>query len=290
LHGRFPRGRSEFPGEVVAYLARQVGVAPADLGFYEWSGRTFEYHRRQVRTFLGFRECTVADADKLTSWLATEVCHRERRAERVREQLVGRCRAEGVPERRGGRGRAEGIEPPAPSRVGRIGGSALRQSEDTLMRQVAGRIPPEAATAMQRLIAEASDDPAEAAAREVFTQIKDDPGNVSLNTMRTEIAKLTAIRAIGLPTAVFADIEPKVVAGWRERAGMEAPSHLRDHDEPVRLTLLAALLHTRSREITDTLVELLITVVHRIHARAEQRVTGEFVAELKRVSGKENIL
>lgn len=277
LHGRFPRGRGEFPGEVVAYLARQVGVAPADLGFYEWSGRTFEYHRRQVRTFLGFRECTVADADKLTSWLASEVCLRERRAERIREQLLGRCRA-------------EGIEPPAPSRVGRILGSALRQSEDTLVRQVSGRIPPDAAAAMRTLIAEASDDPAEEAAREVFAQVKDDPGNVSLNTMRAEIAKLTAIRAIGLPASVFAGIEPKVVAGWSERAGMEAPSHLRDHDGPVQLTLLAALLHMRSREITDTLVELLVTVVHRIHARSEQKVTGEFVAELKRVSGKENIL
>lgn len=73
VHGRFPRGRGELPDEAVAYLAHQVGVEAADLGFYEWSGRTFEYHRRQVRTFLGFRECTVADADKLTEWLATEV-------------------------------------------------------------------------------------------------------------------------------------------------------------------------------------------------------------------------
>jgi len=44
------------------------------------------------------------------------------------------------------------------------------------------------------------------------------------------------------------------------------------------------------REITDTLVDLLIATVHRINARAEQRVVKEFVAELKHVSGKENIL
>lgn len=277
VHGRFPRGRGELPDEAVAYLAHQVGVEAADLGFYEWSGRTFEYHRRQVRTFLGFRECTVADADKLTEWLATEVCERERRAERVREQLLGRCRADGV-------------EPPTPARVGRIIGSALRQAEDTLTRRVAGRIPPETAAAMRPLIAEASDEPAEAESREIFAQIKDAPGNVSLTTMRAEVAKLTAIRAIGLGDEVFADIAPRVLSAWAERAGMEAPSHLRAHPEHITLTLVAALLYTRGREITDTLVELLLAVVHRIGARAEQRVTGEFVAELKRVSGKENIL
>ena len=73
--GRFPRGRGELPDEAVAYVARQVRVPASDLGLYEWSGRTFEYHRAQIRTFLGFRECTVADAGKLTAWLAEDVCH-----------------------------------------------------------------------------------------------------------------------------------------------------------------------------------------------------------------------
>jgi hypothetical protein len=54
--------------------------------------------------------------------------------------------------------------------------------------------------------------------------------------------------------------------------------------------LLGAYLRCRHREIIDALVDLLITTVHRINARADTVVTGEFVAEPKRVSGKENIL
>ena len=60
---------------------------------------------------------------------------------------------------------------------------------------------------------------------------------------------------------------------WRARAAVESPSHLRAHPEPLRLTLLAALLHTREKEITDTLMDLLIATVHSIGARAEKRVT-----------------
>jgi hypothetical protein len=43
--GRFPRGRGELPDEAVEFVGRQVGVDPAEVGFYEWSGSTIAYHR-----------------------------------------------------------------------------------------------------------------------------------------------------------------------------------------------------------------------------------------------------
>lgn len=41
--GRFPRGPGELPDEAVEFVARQVGVDAAKVGFYEWTGRTIEY-------------------------------------------------------------------------------------------------------------------------------------------------------------------------------------------------------------------------------------------------------
>jgi hypothetical protein len=61
----------------------------------------------------------------------------------------------------------------------------------------------------------------------VLALIKAMPGNTSLESMLREIDKLTAIRAIGLPEGLFADVAPKVLASWRARAAMEPPSHLR---------------------------------------------------------------
>jgi hypothetical protein len=58
----------------------------------------------------------------------------------------------------------------------------------------------------------------------------------------------------------------------------------------VRLTLLAALCHARTTEITDSLVELLIQLVLKIDTRAEKRVEKELTADLKRVAGKTGIL
>ena len=166
-----------------------------------------EYHRAQVRKFLGFRECTAADAEKLATWLAGKVCQGERRPERAREELLKRCRQ-------------EGIEQPAPGRTNRIIGSGLREAEKALVAKVTGRIPAQVGARMNALIAgggndDAEDEPGEDG-RALFAQIRDDPGNVSLATVREEVAKLAAIRAIGLPSGVFVGIAPKVVASWRD--------------------------------------------------------------------------
>jgi hypothetical protein len=124
----------------------------------------------------------------------------------------------------------------------------------------------------------------------VLALIKAATGNVSVSSMLTEISRLEAVRAIGLPAGLFADVAPKVLAAWRARAAVESPSHLRAHSVEVTLTLLAALVHCRSWEITDALVTLLLCTVHAIEARADRRVTKQLVAEFRRVQGKENLL
>ncbi|CAI7977760.1 DUF4158 domain-containing protein [Frankia sp. Hr75.2] len=39
-YGRFPRGRGELRDEAIAFVTRQAGVPAADLGFFEWQGRS----------------------------------------------------------------------------------------------------------------------------------------------------------------------------------------------------------------------------------------------------------
>ena len=143
--GRFPRGRAELDDEAVAFVARQVGVPASDLGFYEWTGSTIEYHRAQIRHHLEFRECTADDAVKLTGWLADGVCQAERGADRVREPLLARCRA-------------ERIEPPSAGRCDRIVRSALYQAEQALTLCVSARLGPQASGRLAELAAAADDD------------------------------------------------------------------------------------------------------------------------------------
>ncbi len=279
-YGRFPRGRSEVPDEVIAFVARQLGVAAVDLGFYEWAGSTIEYHRAQVRDHLGYRLATVADQETLTGWLSEAVAQAERRPDRVRDELLAEFRR-------------LRIEPPTAGRLLRMVRSALRTAERNWASRIEGRLGPAAAARLLTLIATNGDGAGEDDSDEagsLLSLIKASPGNVSLESMMTEIGKLQAVRALGLPAGLFVDVAPRIVDDWRARAAVEAPSHLRRHPQPLTVTLLAALVHQREREITDTLVELLIATVHRIGARAERRVTNELMNAFKKVTGKENIL
>ena len=196
--GRFPPGAHELPDDAVAHLARQVRVPAGELAAYDFASRTAQRHRTEIRAYTGFRECSVLDAEALTRWLAEHVASIERREPRVREELLARCRA-------------QLIEPPTPDRVGEITRSALHRAEQALLGLIAARVDAATVERLEALIAVSDDDDDEG--EDVLALIKAAPGNVSLDTMLTEIAKLEAIRAIGLPSDLFADVAPTVVAG-----------------------------------------------------------------------------
>jgi hypothetical protein len=65
---------------------------------------------------------------------------------------------------------------------------------------------------------------------------------------------------------------------------------LRAHGPALRATLVAALCWLRRREVTDSLVDLLIQAIHKIGERAEKRVEKELLDDLKRVTGKTAVL
>lgn len=107
LEVRFPQK----PEEVPAYMAEQLKVDASEFAVYSWAGRSVKYHRKQIREEFGFREFSVGDDDKLTGWMAGEVCPVELRDQQLREALLVRYRSERV-------------EPPTPGRIDRLLGSA----------------------------------------------------------------------------------------------------------------------------------------------------------------------
>ena len=124
----------------------------------------------------------------------------------------------------------------------------------------------------------------------MLMRLRADPGGPSVNSLQTEMAKLATIRDIGLPAHLFDGVSPHEIERYHQRVAVEAPYELRRHAVPLRLTALAAFAHLRGRAVTDGLVDLLIETIHRIGARAERKVERELLDDLKRVSGKQNML
>jgi hypothetical protein len=217
----------------------------------------------------------VGDEDKLAAWLAEEVCPVELSEERLREALVARCRV-------------ERIEPPAPSRLERVLGTARAAAELRFTAQVSSRLTTKAVAGLEALVAETD---AEGAGESgLLAEIKADPGKRNIETLVIETEKLARVKAICLPAELFTESSEKLVDAWRARAARLYPSDLRASPAPVRLTLLAALCWARQTEIIDGLVDLLITLVHKVDVTAERKVGGEMLDDLRRVRGKQGLL
>jgi len=284
--GRFPQHKGDIPPAALVHVAHQLEVPPEYYAQYDWSGRTIERHRARIRQVLGFRESTDQDVEDLTGWLRQEVLPREHRPERVAEAVYAHCRT-------------RQLEPPAAKRVERLVRSALRSYEDQLQEQALVRLGASGLAQLESLLTlpEDGNEEAEAPApdphdpgRLSLRDLKADPGRASLESLLTQIARLRRIRQVTLPDDLFAGVSPQLVHAYRQRAAAEPPNELRRHAEPVRATLLGALCMLRRREITDDLVDLLISTIHKFGTRADQRVSKELLREIRRVSGKTTLL
>ena len=104
------------------------------------------------------------------------------------------------------------------------------------------------------------------------------------------MAKLELMRQIDLPADLFDHASPRDLERCRQRVSVEVPRDLRRHPNVARITWLAAFVYLRARSLTDDLVDLLIETMHQIGARAERKVERELMDDLKRGTGKQNLL
>jgi hypothetical protein len=282
--GRFPRDASEIDAQAIRALSEQLDLPlPADEDAF-LTDRTAERLRAEIRSRFGFREATVADADDLTSWLC--------------DQVIGTLGSEIAPliERLEGRCRALSLEPPTIERMERIARSAVRAYDDRFHARTLDRLSSATRKRLDALLSPEETDEAAAedeAGRQppaLLLKLLGNPGRPSLASLQDELAKLDLLRGIALPLDLFDDAVPRDLERCRRRVSVEAPFELRRHPEATRLTWLAAFVHLRVRTLTDDLVDLLIETIHTIGARAERKVERELLEDLKRVTGKQNLL
>jgi TnpA family transposase len=278
VEGRFPSSSKEVPTVALDYLADQLGLSREGFTEYDLSGRSGERDRAQIRSLLGFRRVTLDDAEELVGWLRREILPADHKVEHLQEAVLDWCR----------RNR---IEPPTPSRIDRIVGSALKAYEADFFAVSYERLPGPCRAAMDALL-QTPQDQGDAGVTEAtpFAELRADPGRPSLESVLKEISKLQRITALGLPDTLFEMIPPKVLEKYRLRAAGESPRELRRHPEAIRYTLVAAFCWQRRKEIIDGLVDLLIQVVHRIGARAERKVVQSLLEDLRKVHGKTTLL
>lgn len=287
-HCRFPHQLSDINPVKTEVVARQIGLSEDGPQAIALSHRTLERYRSEIRDWFGFRKATVADAEQLQAWLCAYVATVGANLEDLQTGLAARCRE-------------LLIEPPSEDRQNRLVGTAVRAHEERLYAHILTRLELATRTRLEALLRPAAGEsvaapppsppePMVGSAPAVLLWLRRDPGRPSLASVEQELAKLALVRQIELPADLFEAWLPHDLERYRRRVAVEAPYELRRHPESTRLAWLAAYVQWRGQTLIDGLVDLLIDTIHRIGARAERRVERELLDDLKRVSGKQNLL
>lgn len=230
--GRFPRSRQEVAPEVLRFLVAQVGVDASLFAQYAWEGRTIEVHRAQIREITKVREFRRADEEALLDWLCAEVLAHEQHPERLRELIRAECRARAIE---------------APDDIAGLIETGLAAYEAQIYTVIVARLTPEMQDRLDALLVAEPKALEEEEEALPLSLLRLDPGPVGVESALSEIAKLRSLRAIGLPADLFQGYTPRLVERLRRRISAESPSHIREHPQAIRMTLLAALVYQRTK-------------------------------------------
>jgi TnpA family transposase len=298
--GRFPSQKHDIPPAVIVHLTQQLGVAPEKIIPYDWEGRMIKTHRAAIRTFLGFHEATTQDEEMVVEWLCQHKIAEQRQEETLIASVYTHCKT-------------SCIEPPTPDRIRRLVHTALHRFDERLCASLVARLSTETRMHLDALLtvviseteeqkeacSTMQDVPVEEGGlgeplcprpQSALHFLKQDAGPVGLESVLQEIEKLERIHQLALPADLFSQVPAKALQGYQQRIAVEELQEIRRHPDPIRLTLLSAFCWGRRQQIVDTLVELLLDVIHHIGTKAERRVEKDFIKDIKKVSGKTNIL
>jgi TnpA family transposase len=272
--GKFPLRKQDIPRLIVEHIAQQLHLHNNVFDDYRWKGRTIERHRSHIRRFLRVRMGTITDAKIVLTWLFThDQLLEEHNLDRLKEVVYERYKE-------------LKIEPPEQKRIERLIHSAVRTADERLHKKILERLTRETQEKLDALLNENIP----SGNTSLLFDLKCEAGAATLNNVLSEITKLERIRALSLHPDLFSDISRKRILWCKQRIAVEDLSEIRRHPAPVRYTLLSAFCYQREQEITDTLIELLITLIHKIGARAKRIVETEFIKDIRKVRGKNKLL
>lgn len=272
---RYP-GRSLRPGEVVPepalrLVADQVGAAPDVVAAYGKRAQTRSAHLDELRDAFGFADLTPARRRELAAWLLP-VALATTSATAVATALLGETR----------RGR---LIVPGTSIVEELTSAALTAAERHVARQIAGRITPAQADALDALLAAEP-----GTGTSVLAWARQPPGAPGHRTLARLVAALNRLRAVGLEPACVDGVHPERLRRLAREGGRFTAQHLRALS-PLRrrATLTATVLDTAAR-LTDDSVGTFDRAIGRMFRRAELAERDALLRDARAVNDKVRLL
>lgn len=282
MEHQFPVEKNDIPPDMPLFIAKQLQLSPDAFTTFQFDSKTAYRQRQEILQFCGFREENEGDRKSLQDWLDDNIYEYNQDVDLLKEQIYRKYRI-------------EKISIPSEWQIETLVRGRIRQKEQQFYQTTYQRLSATSLEKMDALLAywgdlEDEENDKEDTTKITFRRLTLGPGRLSQATLVMELNKLQTLLDLELPDHLFTDIPAKILQKYRLRATSEDKTEVSRHNETVRYTLLSAFFWLKIRELHDSLVELLITLIHKIDGRAEKKVKMELILEVKKVFGKNKIL
>lgn len=286
---RFPISMNEIPKPIAEYICTQLEFNKKENLIYEYDleSRTASRHRSLIREFFSFREVTSDDKKFFEYWLIHEMLHLDHTYESIEDASISWFHN-------------QKIEVPAENQLERIIRSSLNTWENNLFNTIFENISEECKLEIDSMLNLPEEKIIEVLQSGVvkkkseksgFSLIKDDPGRIGIESLTNEIKKFDLIGKIILNEEIFKKLSQKVLKKYKQRVSPQYSHDFKIQPEKIKYSLMSLFCFVRKAEVTDSITDLLIQLIHKITSGSERKVEKELIAEFKkRVSGKDEIL
>jgi TnpA family transposase len=235
--GFCPDDLTRAPATVVAYLAEQLGVAPAALADYGTRAQTRTDHLQHIQRYLGFRDADLFDLAALTDWLL------ERALEHDQPMLLLQLAIEKL--------YADRIVRPGITRLERMVATARSQAQQETFRRLEPLLTDERRTLLDGLL---QADPA--TGRAPLIALRLGATSYTPRAILDTIAKLTVLQDHSVTDWQLAGLSPNRLK-FLAQLGRKSPVQvLQRMPDERRYPILLAFLQQALEAITDEAVEL----------------------------------
>ncbi len=272
-NGRFPITKDlELPNFIHAasdYLQSEVALNECD-----WTSRTFDRFRQEIRFITGFRQATLKDKESFIAHCKRTIFPMAPTWDQALEQCFDYFKS-------------VKLEPYSEKQLHRFLNAAHHQFESEFFEQIEKILSDKTKKALDQLVEDdLTKDDFTSIKSITLTTLKETRVYLKMNSVLAEIQKYKNLQHIELPDELMKTGTRKLLLKYYERVLVESPSHIRNHKASIRYAYLALFCHVRKQIMTDTLSDLLLKLLKRINTKAEKSIDKSLRLDHKRAKGK----
>ncbi len=287
--GRFPRSEdpllADFIQDVAKVLTAKL-INPQDivLKCLDDASRTVQQFKQDIRSFLNFKRATVNDQAPFIEHCKIVIFPKAPTDEQALEQSYTYLKN-------------QKIDPWDENQLNGLLTKAHSQFEGELFEKVDQALSSQTKEIFDQLVKddpESEGEPSSPTEKPTdfsvptitLRQFKDNQAYLKIESILHGVEKYKALKAITLPKTIESFGSRKLFVKYYERVLVESPSHIRNHEPPIRYAYLAFFCVIRQQLMADTLTDLLLKLLRRILTKAESSVDRALRLDNKRVKGK----